>query len=58
MNKKQLRALISAFMFLLATMQSGAPQPMEDSKYFNCHFHGNKVCGPGAPWHGFVNLHI
>jgi hypothetical protein len=29
---------------------------VEDSLLFNCHFMGNWACGPGASWHGFVNL--
>lgn len=29
----------------------------EDDQTFNCHMMGvNPGCGPGAPWHGFVNL--
>jgi len=59
MTKKSMRKLIAAFMFLFATL-SEPPQldPQEDSERFNCHFHGNKICGPGAVWHGFVNLKI
>lgn len=32
-----------------------AQQP-EEGLFFNCYISGNGVCGPDAPWHGFVNL--
>lgn len=41
--------------FLFALLLS-LPTPLEDQPLFNCHVHGNAVCGPDAPAHGFVNL--
>lgn len=27
----------------------------DDSVFFNCHLHGNEICGSVAVWHGWVN---
>jgi len=47
-------------MVLLLFVMLGAMSELgwisEDMIYFNCYFMGNLVCGPEAPWHGFVNL--
>ncbi len=31
-------------------------QSQEDDLWANCHIYGDGHCGPGSPWHGFVNL--
>lgn len=43
-------------LFCLGVVLLLTAQPAEDSVFFNCHLHGNEVCGADEGLGGFVNL--
>ena len=49
-----LAVALATVVFLVAAYASLSP--VEDSPLFNCHLHGNHICGPSVPWHGFPPL--
>lgn len=52
---EKLKAWIVSLLLALSPIL-GLADVREDEPLWNCHVHGNQVCGPEAPWHGFVNI--
>jgi len=52
--------IVKLLMLLMAIVMGNAlvigAYTQEDDPWFNCHFNGNRVCGQGVPWHGFVHV--
>jgi uncharacterized protein YxeA len=50
-----MRTVLAIILAVLLTLGVALLTPTnEDSPAFNCHLHGNLVCGTSAPWHGFT----
>lgn len=48
-------AVMALFIYVMTGLYGALFNVQEDDATFNCHTMGNMVCGPDAPWHGFVN---